>query len=191
MKAAVIGPKITQKWSKIHLTIKNILKENNITVDFSYFKTSTSQDAADLEKTYKKNQTLLRVNDFVIAETTDYSGGIGYLVAQALASRTPVLALYNKEVGDKPSNVIKSSSLSKRLEFKEYTIEELPLIIKHYIKTVRPLLDTKYILNLPSQLDRFLEYCSFKRGIPKSHIVREAIEEMMKTDQDWISTENK
>lgn len=185
MKAAIIGPKITDSWQDIHNLIKEILNANGVKVDFNYFSTDTDQDAANLEATYKKNLSLIRNNDFIIAETTDYSGGIGYLIASALASKTPVLALYNKKRGDKPSNIIKSSSLSRRLEYYEYEIDELAAAIEKYIIKVRAIIDTKFILNLPSQLDRFLEYCSYKRGVPKAHIVRESIENLMNEYEGW------
>lgn len=184
MKAAIIGPKITNDWNKTYEEIRKILQSNQIEVDFSYFKRTTDEDAADLEGTYKSNQELIRKNDFIIAETTDYSGGIGYLIADALNNKTPVLALFNTEKGRKPSNIIKSSAVSKRLEFKKYNSNNLDKIIKEYILRGKTMYDTKFLVNLPAKLDRFLEFYAYKRGIPKSHIVREAIVDLMEKNKN-------
>lgn len=184
MKAAIIGPKITDDWNQTYEEIRKILKSNQIEVDFSYFERSVDEDASDLERTYRSNQELIKKNDFIIAETTEYSGGIGYLIADSLNNKTPVLALFNSEKGKTPSNVIKSSTVSKRLEFKKYKSNNLDQIIKEYLLVVKPMLDTKFLVNLPVKLDRFLEFYAYKRGIPKSYIVREAIVDLMEKNKN-------
>src|SRR5690242_13642371 len=110
MKAGIIGVKYTDKPYPIYKEIKKLLEAQGVKVDFSYFESSSEEDYADMEKTYNRNQKLLKNNDFIIAETTHYGSGIGYLIANALNEKKPVLALYNINEGTKPSAIIKEAS---------------------------------------------------------------------------------
>ncbi|MBN1915653.1 hypothetical protein JW796_01490 [Candidatus Dojkabacteria bacterium] len=189
MKIAIIGPKVTNKWDKIYKQLKDILSQSGNVVDFSYFDTSTVDDAENLEGSYKKNQRLIKNADVIVAETTDFSSGIGYLIAKALNDKKPVLALYNKALGDKPSNIIKASSLSKLLTFNEYTEEGLSQSVKKFLNKVRKILDTKFILIISPQIDRYLEWAADFRRMHKAQIVRNAIEEMMGKDTEYKKKE--
>lgn len=185
MKVAIIGPKVTNKWDKIYKQLKDILSQNGNVVDFSYFDTTTADDAGNLEGSYKKNQRLIKNADVVVAETTDFSSGIGYLIAKALNDKKPVLALYNKTLGDKPSNIIKASSVSKLLTFEEYNEEGLSQSVKKFLNKVRKLLDTKFILIISPEIDRYLQWAADFKRMHKAQIVRNAVEEMIGKDTEY------
>jgi hypothetical protein len=185
MKAAVIGAKLSNKWDKEVKLIKTTLEKQGIKVDFSYFNTDTNEDASNLESTYKRNQKLIKDSDFLVAETTEYSSGIGYLIANALNEKKPVLALHNKLKGGAPSNIIKSSSISKLLNFSEYDEKNLTDVTKSFIGEVKNMLDTKFILIISAEIERYLEWASDFRRMHKAQIVRAAIEEMMDKDKEY------
>ena len=189
MKTAVFGKKLslTMKVHKLHQTIRDTLENMGVDVDFSYFDTTTDEDTSDLEKAYMRNQKLIRDSDFVIAETTDYSAGIGYLIADALHEKKPVLALFNKK-GDKlASNIIKSSaSKSKSLTFVEYIPDQLEDVLKKFVTDVSKKLDTKFILIISPEIDRYLEWASDYKRMHKAQIVRNAVEKEMENDEDYI-----
>lgn len=187
MKAGVLGVKLDpeSKWRGIIEEIKRMLELANCKVDMSYFATSTDEDAADLEKAFRRNRKLLTTNDFVVVETTKYSGGIGYLIAEAIHLKKPVLALYNEELGDKPSNVIMSSQKTKQLVFYEYTQDTLEEGIDQFVKKVKRMIDTKFIVQLPPELDQYIEWVAFEENTSKSQVVREAISNKMKRNERW------
>lgn len=176
MKVGLIGAKISKDWETKFSAIEQILTKNGLTVDYSYFETDVNDDSRDLEKLFHKIKSLINKNSFIVAEITHYSNGIGYFIGEAIASKRPVLVLHDKESGIIPSNIIRSGVYSKRLEFKEYTFESLEQIIIEYKIKVKSQLGSRYLLHLPSHLDNFLDDFAFKKGVPKSHIIREAIE---------------
>jgi 2'-deoxynucleoside 5'-phosphate N-hydrolase len=185
MKVAIVGGKYDESQIKIYKEIKKILEDQGINVDFSYFSTSVDQDDSNLEQTYQRNLKLIKNSDILIADTTIYSSGIGYLIASSLNLKKPVLALFDSESGKKSSNIIKSSARSKLLTFKEYTNKELIDVINNFIRSAKNILDTKFILIISPEIDRYLEWASAQKRMHKAQIVREAVEEMMKKDKDW------
>lgn len=186
MKVAIIGAKISPPSEKRYRQIKDILDKYSLSTDYSYFDTNIIEDSNNLTDLYKKNKNIIFKNTFLIAEITHYSNGIGYLIAEAVHNRRPVLALHDEASGIKPSNVIQSNKSSKWLDFQGYTEKSLERVISEYLQKVKLLIDTKFILNLPAKLDRFLEFYSYKRGVPKSHIVREAIRDLMEKNKDFV-----
>lgn len=179
MNVGVVAAKLDHRTKDFEKNIAQVIKDLGEKSDMSYFDTGVEEDTDNLSSLYQKNQSLIRKNDLFIADITFYSSGIGYLVSEAINNKKPVLVLFNKEYGTQPSNIIKSTANNKRVFFREYTFDNLSDIVKKYFRSSKRLIDTRYILNLPSHLDRFLDYYSYKRGIPKSHIVREAIERTM------------
>ncbi len=193
MKVALLAHKLAdQHFLALYTKISSLLKEKNIEVDDSYFQTSVEDDSKNLEITYKRNKKIIKSCDFLIAETTLYSSGIGYLIAESLNNRKPVLALYNETLGQKPSNIIRSSATSTLLSFKVYRdLSDLNNIFDEYIKKVKQKLDTKFILIIPPEIDRYLEWASADKRMHKAQLVREAVESMMEKDKDWKEHLNK
>lgn len=185
MKAAIIGAKLGSQWDDIIQRVKEVLDSKQCNVDMSYFSSSTDEDASDLEGAFRRNKQLIKTSDFIVAETTQYSSGIGYLIADAIHHKKPVLALYNKTLGDKPSNIIKSSVITKQLIFLEYTDSNLAEGIVDFLKKVKSMVDTKFILQLPAEIDQYLEWASFHNNVPKSQVVRDAIISKMKKNPEW------
>ncbi len=185
MKAAIIGAKLGSQWDSVIQSVKEVLESKQCSVDMSYFNSSTDEDASDLEDAFRRNKQLIKTNDFVVAETTQYSSGIGYLIADAIHHKKPVLALYNRDLGDKPSNVIKSSVITKQLIFLEYTESTLSEGVVNFLKKVKGMVDTKFILQLPAEIDQYLEWASFHNNVPKSQVVRDAIISKMKKNTEW------
>ncbi|MFQ5493200.1 MAG: hypothetical protein ACE5DX_03515 [Candidatus Dojkabacteria bacterium] len=185
MKAAIIGAKLGHKWDDEISRIKTALEKKSIKTDFSYFDTSTDEDAQDLEAAYKRNQKLIKNTDFLIAEATEYSSGIGYLIATALNEKKPVLAMHNKAKGAHPSNIIKSSSNSKLLTFAEYESNDIDRIIIDFANRVKGMLDTKFILIISPEIERYLEWSSDYRRMHKAQIVRQAVEEQIAKDKEY------
>lgn len=186
MKAAVIGAKLHDKALEEAKIIEKALTDKGVKVDFSYFTTSTDQDAEQLEDTYKRNQKLLKNADFLIAEATDYSSGIGYLIASALNQKKPVLALHNTNRNAQPSNILKASSASKLLTFSEYGDDKtLSQRTADFANKVKGMLDTKFILIISPEIERYLEWSSDTRRMHKAQVVRQAVEEAMDKDKEY------
>ncbi|KXK26811.1 MAG: hypothetical protein TR69_WS6001000832 [candidate division WS6 bacterium OLB20] len=186
MKAGIIGVKYDDELYPTYKLIKELIEKSGNKVDFTYFETSAEEDYKDLEGTHKRNQSLLKTNDFIIAETTNYGSGIGYLIAQALNEKKPVLALYNPEKGEKPSAIIKeSANKSRLLHFSEYTDSTLEGVIKTFLSDLKKVMDTKFILIISPEIERYLEWVSDERRMHKAQVVRQAVEETIEKDKEY------
>lgn len=193
MKSAIIGVKYNDETHSSYDKIKTELENSGNTVDFSYFDSPLEKDYEDLENAYKRNQKLIKECDFLVAEITQFSSGIGFLIASALNEKKPVLTLFNAEKGKVISSVLKASAESnKLLAYQEYkTDEELNSVLKSFTNDVKQKLDTKFILIIPAEIDRYLEWAADFRRMHKSQIVRKAIEAQIELDEEWKNkTEN-
>lgn len=189
MKAAIIGSKVENGNLDLYSKIKTNLENKGLQVDFSFFAKTLDDDFKDLESSHARNQKLLKNCDFLVAEVTTFSSGIGYLIANTLNLKKPVIVLFNSKIGKLAPNAIKSSAIkSKLLKYVEYkTDEELDKILVDYVEEVKQKLDTKFILIISSQIDRYLEWASNDKRMHKAQIVRNAVEDMMGRDKEWKS----
>lgn len=184
MKIFFIGDR---RDSNIIAQYDKIVKEfekNGHSVDKSYLQKSTDSDAHDFENAYKRNMLSIKKADVIVAEVTTLPSGIGFLVSTALNQKKPVLALFNKDSKSTPSTTLKGSN-NKLMSFKEYSDETIEKTIKSFLNKVKNLLDTKFILIISPEIDRYLEWASDYKRMHKAQIVREAVEEMMKKDKEW------
>ncbi|MEI7578969.1 MAG: hypothetical protein WCJ58_02890 [bacterium] len=193
MKAAIIGSKIDKKDFSQYIIIKQILEKNAVSVDFSYFQVSLDQDIENLEDVYHRNQELIKKTDILIAEVTDFSTGIGLLVGNALSQKKPVLALFNKNSKNVISVNLKSTAAhSKIFRYQEYSSEkELEKVLDKFVQTAKKLLDTKFILIISPEIDRYLEWAGETKRMHKAQLVRTALEEAMKKDKEYRKTTKK
>jgi hypothetical protein len=186
MKAAIIGPKYAESPEKSYGYIREQLEKLGVKVDFSYFTTTVEEDSAHPRDTFKKVSNILKNADFIVADTTEYSSGIGFLIGAAYNNRKPVLVLFNKNSGKMASSILRSSSSeSKLLRFVEYTSDNLNNVLNGFVNDVKNMIDTKFILIISPEIDRYLEWAADERRMHKAQIVRSAIEDMIERDKEY------
>jgi hypothetical protein len=138
----------------------------------------------DLILLYQNIEKSLKKADIVIAEISKSSSGIGFLVAQALNFRKPVLVLYAKG-SSIPAPVPLKGQKSKLLYFKEYEQKELHNIIDNFLRDIKDKLDTKFILIISPEIDRYLEWAADYKRMHKAQIVRNSVEREMENDKEY------
>lgn len=137
-------------------------------------------------KSAKIQSTNIKNSDVLVAEITDSSGAVGFHIATALSEKKPVLVLRKKK--DKtdrlPGPII--GNKSKLMRFSEYSnSEERTKAIKEFLSWSKKKLDSKFILIISAEIDRYLEWASQENRVHKAQIVRNAIEKVMKKDQEY------
>ncbi len=123
--------------------------------------------------------------DVLIADVTDVSAGVGYAIAMAISGKKPALVLLREDQKHKFShNQITAGS--KLITFKTYaSIEEITKLVDRFLEEAKQKIDTKFILIIPPDIDRYLSWAGDYRRVHKAQIVRNAIEKEMKKDKDW------
>jgi nucleoside 2-deoxyribosyltransferase len=147
---------------------------------------STEIDPKEAKKIIKYNEKALKDADVVVTDITESSGGVGFQIALALLERKPVLAVRYTEDEKLISNSQLTSSTYKNIEYEEYANEdELTKHIDEFIGDAETKIDTKFILIIPAEIDKYLNWAADFRRMHKAQIVRQAIEKEMDKDKDW------
>ena len=134
----------------------------------------------------KQQSQSIKNSDIIISDITYSSGAVGFHIAMALAEKKYVLVLRkkNEEAKRIPGPIIGHNS--KLLKFKEYSnTTERNKAISDYINTTKKKLDSKFILIISAEIDRYLEWSSQENRMHKAQIVRDAIEKVMLKDKEY------
>lgn len=140
----------------------------------------------EIIKHVKNNEKSLREADIFVADISDSSGGVGFQLAQAMQEKKPILALRYKDdkrvIGYGPI----TSHANKNIQYEEYENEEdITKIIDRFLEDAKSKIDTKFILIIPAEIDRYLSWSSDFRRMHKAQVVRKSIETVMQKDKDW------
>lgn len=123
--------------------------------------------------------------DFMIAELTSSSDAVGFEIAFALNEKKPVLVLYDVNKLEVLSTPFRGNR-SKYLKVKKYKDhKEIEAAINLFITDVHNVIDTKFILIIPPEIDRYLEWNAKERGKAKAEVTRDAIDQILKVDKKY------
>lgn len=144
-----------------------------------------AQDQDELRKLVKDTEKGLKDADVVIADITSSSAGPGYDIASALNMKKPVLVL--KRDDDDTSRGPHSITVkkSKQMNYIKYNDENFEKIVQDFLSKAKQQLDTKFILIISPEIDRYLEWASSTRRMHKAQVVRNAVEDAMSKDKEW------
>ena len=161
-------------------------KDETTLIDEAEIKTSFN-----FEKNFQKNINAIKKCDFVIAEISNMTSGMFFIIASALNEKKPVLALINnKRTSLSDNNLSNFSQKNKLFFYKEYTDKTLEQEIAKFITNVKKIIDTKFILIISSQIDQYLEWASINRRMHKAQVVRRAVEVVMNEDKEYKKFSN-
>lgn len=155
----------------------------SVYTDFSdvenYSKLSDDQ-AYDI---FRRSQKYLIDSDVVIANVSHPSDRVGFEIANAISERKPVLALIHKDAKLAPP--VQGNS-SKYLEVKRYeNTSDVKQIVTEFLVEARKKVDTKFILIISPEIDRYLNWAAESRRSHKAQIVRNAVEDIMYKDKEY------
>ncbi len=142
----------------------------------------------DIVKIIKHNEKLIKTCDAFVVDITNSSGGIGFEVALALNEKKPILALRYKEENKFTSYgpISARSQKNPLVNYQEYENEkEITQKIDTFLEKAKQKIDTKFILIIPPDIDKYLNWTADFRRLHKAQVVRQAIENEMQKDKDW------
>jgi len=177
-KQDVLGHLVDAFTKKGHVIIDSIIKTSDQAV--------YTKDEEQLLQLYKKLQGEVKTSDFLVAEISEPSSGIGYLISQAVAEKKPVLVLMKEDTkGNAPLPLTVGDN--KYIHFETYKdIEpEIEEIVARFLNKMKDIIDTKFILIISPDIDKYLEWASQERRMHKAQLVREAIEGQMNKDKEY------
>lgn len=164
--------------------IKEKLIKLGIGQVYSVTDTKNEGEFEDPVELVKSAEKLIQNSDVVIAEGSLASPGLGYDIAKAITMKKPVLVLSHKDL-IKLGTPHALRLNSKLLTYKEYNDNNLEKVVENFLKEAKNLLDTKFILIIPAEIDRYLEWASKEKRMHKAQLVREAIDKIIEEDDEY------
>lgn len=153
------------------------------------YKDGKSESAGDVDalvKKYKESERGIRESDIYLVDVSFPGRRVGFEIARALDERKFIIALY-KEDSDKSAKRIAPLIVenNKHVFFKGYTSDTIESIVNQGLNLAKDKMDTKFILIISPEINRYLEWSADQRRMHKAQIVRNAVEDTMAKDKEY------
>jgi hypothetical protein len=173
---------------KIHVSLPLDFKESqfNAFIDgVNYLKKQGHNVTVDSSlKSSKKVEKSIRDTDILLVETTGTDLKVGYDISKALNEKKIVIALENEGSRGNTFNYV-SDLDAKNLIVKKYNNKNIEESLDKAMDNAKKLMDTKFILIISPEIDRYLDWASQTKRMHKAQLVRNSIESAMKKDKDY------
>lgn len=186
MRFSIFGAKYKNDLSEFRKNCRQVLKKEGIKlVDESYFETTRDNDV-DNPNVFKQVENSIVKSDAIIIELTRKSDGIGMILGMAYSKNKPTLILYNKKKRNIPfSSVALTSTFSKKTKVEDYTAKSLNSILIDFVKQVKQSQDSNFLVSLPSELGKYLNWLVYDEGVTKRDVIRKLLEQKMDSDKKY------
>ena len=139
---------------------------------------------SDVAKYYQKLKSTVKTSETLIVELSAPSTELGFLIAEALTQRKPVLALFPKTSKIELEGFFNDKH-SRFLQIKRYTDTTLAQDVDEFVSFATQKVDTKFILIITPEIDSYLRWKAKEEGVRKAEVVRNAVEEYMEKDKAY------
>lgn len=168
---------------EVHDVVQKVAQEQRFSFNSTILMTNKNLEPVDF---YKEMELAKKTTDLLITDITFNSSGIGHDVLWALINRKPTLMLYDKKSREVSSLLINKSKKERLLFAEGYSHPtEIPGIIENFVRESNTLRDTKFILIISPEIDRYLEWAAESRRMHKAQVVRNAVEDAMSKDKEY------
>lgn len=164
---------------KIFVSIANNQTKHNLKDGIEALK-RIGHNVSISDKISEKNDKQIKDCDLLIAEVSELNYKQGFEIARALDEKKVVIALEEES-----ANNSKDLPKNKSLIIKKYSQKDLALTLEKALKEAEGKLDSKFILIISPEIDRYLEWASQNKRMHKAQLVRNAVEQQMKKDKDY------
>ena len=186
MKIYASAPFINRDQLKSFLDALNELEKKGHKVIDIYKNETPEHDVDSAIKKFKESERAIKEADVILIDVTYPGRRIGYELARGLDEKKVVIALYNEESNDATNRIAPFiGNTSKNFIYKGYTKDNIDQVIEEGLNLAKQQLDTKFILIISPDIDKYLEWVSQERRMHKAQIVRESIENMMMKDKEY------
>jgi len=194
MKVAVFGKKYENNIEEFLINLRSMLLKNGIMdeqIDTSYFDTDIDSDYENTQKRFNSIKKTIFSSDVLIIESSCKSEGISFVTGFALALNKPTLILYDKTVRTdirSLSTILLGTKALKRAFLKKYSLkdqQEFDDIVCNFLKEANGLIESKFYIILPPEINRYLEWWSYENRRPKVNKIRELLNRDLSENSEW------
>jgi hypothetical protein len=156
---------------------------HNIAEDKEFRSILKENDKKSYEKYQARIDKEIRDTDIVLVDTTNADAKVGFDIAKSISEKKVVIAVHEKDAN---TPIIPMQGINaKNLLTKAYTQNNIVDVVKEAVDEAKSKLDTKFILIISPEIDRYLDWASQTKRMHKAQLVRNAIENMAKRDREY------
>ena len=134
-------------------------------------------------KHYQRTMRYVKEAEVVIVEVSTHSMSLGFIVNEALGQGKQVIALYLPD----HNPFFFANIINEKLQVIEYTIDNLEDKLTRALHKVQETMDTRFNFFIPADINRYLDWISQSRKLPRAVFIRNLLEKEMKHDKDYSS----
>lgn len=185
MKVFVVASRKTEESKKRGMFVANVLESLGHEVNRSMVGRDYTSKEHDVAGTVKADLESIKNCDVMVYDVTVNTTGGGYLIGVALQQGKNVLCLHDKESSIRPSVRLRGVE-SPYMTFVEYTKDNLRHILEEYLEELKKnIANSRYILTIEPDIDRFLSWGAQEWGINKAEVLRRSIRHTIEDDGEY------
>ncbi len=156
---------------------------HNLKLDLDLRKGSGNK-AEDLDKFQSKLDKAIKDTDIIFTEISNADAKVGFDIAKAISEKKIVVALQKEDKKERMFSSIHGSN-ERNLIIMKYTESNILDVVNQALEDAKSKLDTKFILIISPEIDRYLDWAAQTKRMHKAQIVRNAIENTLKRDKEY------
>ncbi|MCA9381403.1 hypothetical protein KC678_04000 [Candidatus Dojkabacteria bacterium] len=157
---------------------------HNVKSDLDFRSSVKKGDEKSFIKYQTKVEKAMRDTDIVVVDVTNADAKVGFDIAYAISEKKIVLAMYEGDT-TKIDTLPLQGSKARNLNLISYTDSSIVETLKDAVDEAKGKLDTKFILIISPEIDRYLDWASATKRMHKAQIVRNSIESVIKKDREY------
>lgn len=126
----------------------------------------------------------IKKSEIIVVDDISNSFKIGYIISYAISEKKMIILLNNESSKKGLDSAIKDLD-SANLLHATYSKNDIESVIEKLVDKAKKMMDTKFILIISPEIDRYLEWSSNNKRMHKAQIVRNAIEQDMEKDKSY------
>ncbi|MCA9386936.1 hypothetical protein KC669_02790 [Candidatus Dojkabacteria bacterium] len=157
---------------------------HNVKSDLDFRNSVKKGDEKSYDKYQSKVEKAMRDTDIVVVDVTNADAKVGFDIAYAISEKKIVLAMYKGDTS-KIDTLPLQGSKARNLNLISYTENNIVETLQDAVDEAKGKLDTKFILIISPEIDRYLDWASATKRMHKAQIVRNSIESVIKKDREY------
>jgi hypothetical protein len=142
-----------------------------------------NKKAADISKSFTQIDKYIKDTDILLADITEADTKVGFEIARAIDEKKVVVVLENDK--SKVSTLVIHGNQNRQVVTAKYNAKNIDSVIQDAVKEASSRLDSKFILIISPEMDRYLNWASKVKRTHKAQVVRAALEALMKKDKEY------
>lgn len=176
--------------------IREALEQTDVWVSSNTASKEIQASEEVLAEAAANDTPLMNEMDAFIIEGTEPAPEVGFLVAQAMASKKPTLYLFERGTVPELFSHVNRQELPKFITIVAYQPGQAAAVVRDYLPTitgqkVKEVPRIKFTLRLTATEDEYLDVKTRNTKTTKADFLRDHLDRLIESDHDWLAWKKK